>query len=69
MVLLKNENSVLPLAQGSVIAAVGRGIRDIVKGGGGTGDVFTPFVPRLNKACGNAAFIWMRLCWNIIEMT
>ena len=55
MVLLKNENSVLPLAQGSVIAAVGRGIRDIVKGGGGTGDVFTPFVTTLEQGlrqCG-----------------
>lgn len=55
MVLLKNEGNVLPLAPGSVIAAVGRGVCDMVKGGGGTGDVYTPFVTTLAqglRACG-----------------
>lgn len=55
MVLLKNEGKVLPLPRGSVVAAVGRGVRDMVKGGGGTGDVFTPFVTTLAQGletCG-----------------
>ncbi|MCR5303348.1 MAG: glycoside hydrolase family 3 C-terminal domain-containing protein [Lachnospiraceae bacterium] len=38
-VLLKNNNSVLPLPGGSRVAAFGKGIYDHVKGGGGSGDV------------------------------
>ena len=39
MVLVKNENKTLPLAQGSKIALFGKGTVDYVKGGGGSGDV------------------------------
>lgn len=39
MVLLKNENKVLPLTRGSKIALFGKGVFDYVKGGGGSGDV------------------------------
>ena len=40
IVLLKNDDSVLPLAHGSSLALFGKGIADYVKGGGGSGDVF-----------------------------
>ncbi len=44
MVLLKNDNQVLPLAQGSKVALFGKGTFDFVKGGGGSGDVTVSFV-------------------------
>ena len=37
MVLLKNENHLLPLAEGTCIALFGKGSFDYVKGGGGSG--------------------------------
>ena len=39
MVLVKNENKVLPLAKGTRVALFGKGTFDYVKGGGGSGDV------------------------------
>ena len=39
MVLLKNENHVLPLERGARVALFGKGSIDYVKGGGGSGDV------------------------------
>ena len=39
MVLLKNENTTLPLAKGSKVALFGKAQADYVKGGGGSGDV------------------------------
>ncbi len=47
MVLLKNENRVLPLAEGAKIALFGKGTFDYVKGGGGSGDVNTVYVRNL----------------------
>ena len=47
MVLLKNENGRLPLAAGSKIALFGKGSFDYVKGGGGSGDVYTAYVRNL----------------------
>jgi len=44
MVLLKNENGLLPLKNGSRIALFGKGCFDYVKGGGGSGDVTTAYV-------------------------
>ena len=44
MVLLKNEGCILPLAKEKPVAGFGKGLHDIVKGGGGSGDVYTPFV-------------------------
>ena len=44
MVLLKNENSLLPLKKGANVAVFGKGQYDYVKGGGGSGDVHTPYV-------------------------
>ena len=47
MVLFKNENGLLPLAAGSKIALFGKGSFDYVKGGGGSGDVYTAYVRNL----------------------
>lgn len=47
MVLLKNENQLLPLKKGSKVALFGKGSFDYVKGGGGSGDVTTPYVRNL----------------------
>ncbi len=47
MILLKNENHTLPLAQGSKVALLGKGCVDYVKGGGGSGDVNTLYVRNL----------------------
>lgn len=47
MVLLKNENSVLPLAEGSRAALFGKATFDYVKGGGGSGDVTVSYVTNL----------------------
>ena len=46
MVLLKNDGS-LPLAPGAKVALFGKGTCDYVKGGGGSGDVATPYVRTL----------------------
>ena len=47
MVLLKNENNILPLKNGSKITLFGRGSFDYVKGGGGSGDVTVSYVHNL----------------------
>ncbi len=65
MVLLKNENNVLPLKKGSRIALFGKGSFDYVKGGGGSGDVTVSYVHNLFdglKMQGNAVQIYEPLC-------
>ncbi len=47
MVLLKNNEKTLPLAEGCRIALLGKGSFDYVKGGGGSGDVYPPFMRNL----------------------
>lgn len=47
MVLLKNENNILPLPSGTRIALFGKGSFDYVKGGGGSGDVYVSYVRNL----------------------
>lgn len=47
MVLLKNENQVLPLKPGCKVALFGKGTVDYVKGGGGSGDVTVSYVRNL----------------------
>ena len=47
MVLLKNDNHVLPFAKGTKIAVFGKAQADYVKGGGGAGDVNPPYVRSL----------------------
>ena len=46
IVLAKN-NGVLPLARGTKIAVFGKAQKDYVKGGGGSGDVSTPYIRSL----------------------
>ena len=47
MVLLKNNNSVLPLVAGTKVALFGKGTFDYVKGGGGSGDVTVAYIRNL----------------------
>ena len=47
MVLLKNNDSLLPLRSGSRVALFGKGSFDYVKGGGGSGDVTVAYVRNL----------------------
>lgn len=47
MVLLKNNNNVLPLKKGTKVALFGKATFDYVKGGGGSGDVTVEYVRNL----------------------
>ena len=47
MVLLKNENDLLPFRPGQKLAVFGKGLFDYVKGGGGSGDVSVAYVHNL----------------------
>lgn len=47
MVLLKNEQKVLPLPTGAKVALFGKGCVDYVKGGGGSGDVTVAYIRNL----------------------
>ena len=44
MVLLKNENKALPLKEGETITLFGKATIEYIKGGGGSGDVYPPYV-------------------------
>ncbi len=44
MVLLKNTNNTLPLKKGTKIALFGKATIEYIKGGGGSGDVHTPYI-------------------------
>ncbi len=46
-VLLKNEGGILPLPAGQRVALFGKGTFDYVKGGGGSGDVYTVYIRNL----------------------
>ena len=48
MVLLKNENGTLPLEKGTRIALFGKATFDYVKGGGGSGDTYVPFMHNIH---------------------
>ena len=47
MVLLKNDNHVLPLVSGTRVALFGKGTFDYVKGGGGSGNVTVAYLRNL----------------------
>lgn len=47
MILLKNEQKLLPLPTGSKLALFGKGSFDYVKGGGGSGDVTVSYIHNL----------------------
>ncbi|MGN0526701.1 MAG: glycoside hydrolase family 3 C-terminal domain-containing protein [Acutalibacteraceae bacterium] len=44
MVLLKNINSTLPLKKGEKVALFGKATIEYIKGGGGSGDVYCPYI-------------------------
>ncbi len=44
IVLLKNQDSALPLKRGSSVALFGKATIEYIKGGGGSGDVHTPYI-------------------------
>lgn len=47
MVLLKNEDRLLPFCDGTKLAVFGKACYDYVKGGGGSGNVFPPYIRTL----------------------
>ena len=47
MILLKNEEKLLPLTSGSSVCLFGKGTFDYVKGGGGSGEVHTKYIRNL----------------------
>ena len=47
MILLKNEDQLLPFSPGQKVALIGKGSIDYVKGGGGSGDVSVAYVRNL----------------------
>lgn len=53
MVLLKNNENVLPLAKGAKVALFGKGTFDYVKGGGGSGDVTVEYIVNLYEGLKN----------------
>ncbi len=65
MILLKNDNDVLPLKGGSRVALFGKGTFDFVKGGGGSGDVTCAYMINLYeglKQQENSPVIFEPLC-------
>ena len=58
MVLLKNEQRLLPLARDSRVCLLGKGTFDFVKGGGGSGDVNTKYVRNLYDGVSTFAQIF-----------
>ena len=64
MVLLKNEDHILPLAHGTRVALFGKGCIDYVKGGGGSGDVTTAYTVNLFdglQAMGDRVAVFLEL--------
>ncbi|MBQ9008276.1 MAG: glycoside hydrolase family 3 C-terminal domain-containing protein [Clostridia bacterium] len=57
MVLLKNENKLLPLRSGTRIALFGKATFDYVKGGGGSGDVTCAYVKNIYDGLSEQAGI------------
>lgn len=56
MVLLKNENKLLPLPISSRVSLFGKGTFDYVKGGGGSGDVYTRYVRNLYEGIRHGGY-------------
>ena len=44
MVLLKNDNKTLPLSKETKVALFGKATIEYIKGGGGSGDVYVPYI-------------------------
>ncbi len=47
MVLLKNENNALPLKKTEKVALFGKATIEYIKGGGGSGDVYVPYIKNI----------------------
>ncbi len=63
IVLLKNEDGALPLPAGSKVALFGKAVYDYVKGGGGSGDVYTAYVRNFAEGFREAgADVYEPLC-------
>ena len=61
MVLLKNEEMVLPFPKGTKLALFGKGCIDYVKGGGGSGDVTVSYIKNLYDGLaelGDSVFLY-----------
>lgn len=58
--MLKNDNQVLPLATGTKVAVFGKGQIDYVKGGGGSGEVYTTYVRNIYQG--------LKMKWEKVEV-
>lgn len=67
MVLLKNENSVLPLTAGNKIALFGASAYKSIAGGTGSSNVNKPYVVDISKGLENAGFIINKRLENIYQ--
>ena len=62
MVLLKNKDNALPLKKGEKVALFGKATIEYIKGGGGSGDVHTPYIRNVYDGfCQKDACVYMPL--------
>ena len=64
MVLLRNNDSALPLAKGAKVTLLGESAADLVYGGAGAGSVDTSTAPTLRQALENAGFTVNPVLWD-----
>lgn len=67
MVLLKNADNVLPIAEGSKISLFGQGSVDTIYGGSGAGSVDVSKVVNLKKAFETSGFELNNTLWNFYD--
>lgn len=64
MVLLRNNDSALPLTKGAKVTLLGESAADLVYGGAGAGSVDTSTAPNLRQALENAGFTVNPVLWD-----
>lgn len=64
MVMLRNNDSALPLAKGAKVTLLGESAADLVYGGAGAGSVDTSTAPTLRQALENAGFTVNPVLWD-----